>query len=84
MQKLKPRAISYDRFLFILSTINPSISIDIDIGVQPKPNPKIVASIGCSTYVIRPYVILFTENHSVIADVKASLQHISKYSIHNI
>ena len=84
MKKLKTRTISYDRFLFILSTINPNILISIDIGVQPKLNPKIIASIGCSTYVIRPYSITFTEDHSVVADIKSNLKHITRYSIHNI
>lgn len=79
MKKLKSRIISYDRFLFILSTINPNNSPTIDIGINYKLN-KIVASIGCSSYTSQPDIM-----HIGIADsIKSNMQHISKYSIHNI
>ena len=84
MQKLKTRAISYDRFLDILLTINPNIPITIDIGVQPKLNPKIIASIGCSNYIIRTYVNEFPYDYQMLDVIKSNLKHIAKYSIHNI
>ena len=82
MPKLKPRTISYDRFLFILSTINPNNSPTIDIGIleyQLNLN-SIVASIGVSDYVVL-HKLNFNE---VLPTIKQNLQHITKYSIHKL
>ena len=82
MQRLKPRTISYDRFLFILSTINPNNNPIIDIGIaeyQLIPN-IIIASIGVSDYIV-PHKLTFNE---VLPTIKQSLQHITKYSIHKL
>ena len=80
MQKLKPRAISYDRFLFILSTINPNNNPTIDIGIRNSLVPKIIATIGVSSYTISPNVA----GSSIASTIQQSLQHITKYSIHSI
>ena len=80
MQKLKTRTISYDRFLFILSTINPNNSPVIDIGIRDSLVPSIVATIGVSTYIITPD----TANSTIVSTIKQSLQHITKYSIHKL
>ena len=80
MQRLKPRTISYDRFLFILSTINPNNSPTIDICIRNSLVPSIVATIGVSTYIITPNVA----GSSIASTIKQNLQHIPRYSIHNI
>ena len=80
MQRLKSRTISYDRFLFILSTINPNNSPTIDISIRNSLVPKIVATIGVSSYTITPNVA----NSSIVSTIKQNLKHITKYSIHNI
>ena len=82
MKKLKPRTISYDRLLFILSTINPNNSPTIDIGISEYQLnlSSIVASIGVSDYVVL-HKLNFNE---VLLTIKQNLQHISKYSIHTI
>ena len=80
MRKLKTRAISYDRFLFILSTINPNNSPTIDIGIRNSLVPSIVATIGVSTYIVNPDIA----NSSIAPTIKQNLQHVAKYSIHNI
>ena len=80
MSKLKTRTISYDRFLFILSTINPNNSPTIDICIRNSLVPSIVATIGVSTYTVKPNVT----NSSIAFTIKQNLQHITKYSIHKL
>ena len=83
MKKLKTRRISYNRLLFILSTVNPNLKPKIDIGFANYSDSEfeLTAVIGISVYIVwEPYA--GKSPNDIIKSVKHNLQHIQTYSIH--
>lgn len=85
MKKLKIRQISYDRLLFILSTVNPNLKTKIDVGFANYSDSEfeLTAVIGISVYIVwEPYA--GKSPNDIIKAVKNNLQHIQTYSIHTL